>query len=435
MSAIEALQTIRSQFEAASHQSPCIQNLVAFVQDNPDVSSNNREQLLYFDRRNDRLLRGGYLSLVEPHVSATGIVPGIVWSYRLESQDKSNASGGASRFMDLAAHAWRVLESTCPEIIHHAKCPHRDSEDAGVASRVWLGDYWRFFKRDEILQQYEDMRSHGHDIDYDLLYVPREDEWLLVGVADRHPEHLWTWFVHNLAWAAGDRMPLRARRFTWHNRVQFTFHEIDELRSFGGFPDGKKLRLPLDWFGSELEGGVFLNSVWAIDEIIRLLSNSSAGQSTSVGVRKIDWSKLDSESFERLIFSILDASEDYENPEWLTTTNAPDRGRDISAYKITRDSLGHTRRFRVIIQCKHWQATSVSPTDVERAIAQRTLWGDPPVDELIIATSGRFTDPAVQVVENRNAGSERLHIRMWPDSELERILATRPELHPELVKD
>jgi hypothetical protein len=74
----------------------------------------------------------------------------------------------------------------------------------------------------------------------------------------------------------------------------------------------------------------------------------------------LNWSILDAEGFERLMFAIISSAEGYENPDWLMRTNAPDRARDLSVARVRRDSLGGVMRDRVIVQCKHWLSRSVA---------------------------------------------------------------------------
>ena len=109
-------------------------------------------------------------------------------------------------------------------------------------------------------------------------------------------------------------------------------------------------------------------------------------------------------------------------------TNAPDRGRDISAFRVFHDALGGTTRLRIIVQCKHWLKRSVAPRDVSDLKEQILLWDPPRVDVCIIATSGRFTSDAVAVVEKHNQSNQALRIEMWPDSHLERLIVRRPAL-------
>lgn len=143
---------------------------------------------------------------------------------------------------------------------------------------------------------------------------------------------------------------------------------------------------------------------------------------------KLKWGSLADEDFERLIFALISSETGYENPEWLMKTNAPDRGRDLSVYRIHNDALGGTLRQRVIIQCKHWQSKSVGPAEVGTLKEQMKLWEPPRVDVHVIATSGRFTSDAVALIERHNQSDSALRIEMWPESHLERLLASRPAI-------
>jgi hypothetical protein len=145
-------------------------------------------------------------------------------------------------------------------------------------------------------------------------------------------------------------------------------------------------------------------------------------------VARLKWDSIDEERFERLLFSLISQTPGYENPQWLTKTNASDRGRDLSVTRTHNDPLGGTIRQRVIIQCKHWLSKSVSLPDIAGTIEQMKLWEPPRVDILIVATSGRFTSDAIQYVEKHNQGDKGLRVEMWPESHLERLLASRPAL-------
>lgn len=144
--------------------------------------------------------------------------------------------------------------------------------------------------------------------------------------------------------------------------------------------------------------------------------------------RELNWNRLTSEGFERVVFSLITGEKGYENPQWLTSTSAPDRGRDLSVEQVIQDPLAGTTRRRVIIQCKHWQEHSVAVNDIESLQGQMRLWEPPKVDILIIATSGRFTSDAVALVERYNQADLALKILMWPESHLEMLLASRPAL-------
>jgi hypothetical protein len=142
----------------------------------------------------------------------------------------------------------------------------------------------------------------------------------------------------------------------------------------------------------------------------------------------LNWHVLDESQFERLLFSLLVDDAAYQNPQWLTQTNAPDRGRDLSAFRVIRDGLAGNLSQRVIVQCKHWQKRSVSPIDVALLKEQIQHWQPPRVDILIIATSGHFTADAVDLIEKHNLGDHAMRIEMWPSSHLEMLLAARPAM-------
>jgi hypothetical protein len=160
----------------------------------------------------------------------------------------------------------------------------------------------------------------------------------------------------------------------------------------------------------------------AVEDLGALVASKPRGPVTT----KLRWESLSAEDFERLLFNLVDRTEGYENPEWLTHTNAPDRGRDVSVYRHQLDPLVHNRRMRIIVACKH--QASVGMTDIVKLREQMRLWPEPKVDELIIATSGRFSTDAVQWIEDHTTKRELPRIEMWPESHLERLLASRPEL-------
>jgi hypothetical protein len=158
------------------------------------------------------------------------------------------------------------------------------------------------------------------------------------------------------------------------------------------------------------------------------LGTLAAAQPKGKVVTKLKWESLSDEDFERLVFSLISDAAGYENPEWLTHTNAPDRGRDLSVTRIITDPLSGATRRRILIQCRNWLTKSIGPRDVATLREQIVSWEPPKVDVLIIATTGRFTSDAVSAIEKHNAGDRALKIEMWPESHLERLLAERPAL-------
>jgi restriction endonuclease len=161
-----------------------------------------------------------------------------------------------------------------------------------------------------------------------------------------------------------------------------------------------------------------------IDDLAVLVRSKPGGRVST----KLAWEVLDAEDFERLLFNIVSDAEGYANPKWLTRTNAPDRGRDISVDRGLPDFLSGVMRQRIIIQAKHWLIKSIPPVEVLQAVTAVKLWEPPLVNILIIATSGRFTSDAVAWIEQHNHAGERPLIEMWPDSQLETLLAERPHL-------
>jgi hypothetical protein len=149
---------------------------------------------------------------------------------------------------------------------------------------------------------------------------------------------------------------------------------------------------------------------------------------SSLSAKKLQWGKLSAEEFERLIFSIVSAAEGYADVDWLMHTNAPDHGRDVGAMRLRTDSLSGFSQERVIIQCKHWTSRSIRPDEIAKEVVSVDHWTDPPVDVLVIATSGRFTADAVSWVERHNAKGVRPRVEMWNDAKLEMLLAERPHL-------
>lgn len=161
-----------------------------------------------------------------------------------------------------------------------------------------------------------------------------------------------------------------------------------------------------------------------VEDLSALVATRPTGPITTA----LSWSKIDDQTFERLIFTLISDTLGYENPEWLMQTRAPDRGRDLSVMRVIQDELSGTLRLRVVIQCEHWTSRSVSLSEVSSTKDQMSLWPNPRVDVLIIATSGRFTADAVTWIEQHNANGASPRIEMWPESHLERLLAARPAI-------
>jgi hypothetical protein len=187
--------------------------------------------------------------------------------------------------------------------------------------------------------------------------------------------------------------------------------------------------ITFDW--PEVSTGITLKSFSADEPVpvdtddLSEVVNAKPSGNVATGLA---WKRLSAEDFERLIFSLISNEAGYDNPEWLMATSAPDRGRDLSVTRVVKDPLTGTKRERIIIQCRHWLSRAVSPSDITALRDQVKLWEPPRIDELIIATSGRFSADAVDLVERNNQSDTSLKIQMWPESHLERLLAARPAL-------
>lgn len=204
--------------------------------------------------------------------------------------------------------------------------------------------------------------------------------------------------------------------------------DLQRHLSFGQLGDLHDI-ISLDW--PNVKAGLIANLYGEreplpveVDDLATLVSTKPSGPVAT----KLVWENLTAENFERLIYVLISSENGYENPEWLTKTNAPDRGRDLSAYRVYSDNLGGTIRHRVIIQCKYWLTKSVSLKEIVESREQMKLWEPPRVDIHVITTSGRFTSDAVDWVDRHNQSDSALRIELWPDSHLERILANRPAI-------
>lgn len=70
------------------------------------------------------------------------------------------------------------------------------------------------------------------------------------------------------------------------------------------------------------------------------LGTAAATQPSGPAATALNWEVLDPEVFERLLFNLLSVLPNFQNAQWLMRTNAPDRGRDISAERVIDDDAG-----------------------------------------------------------------------------------------------
>lgn len=206
------------------------------------------------------------------------------------------------------------------------------------------------------------------------------------------------------------------------------WRELQRHAWFGQLQDLNDIE-KLDWPSIR---AALMKDLYADDEPLPVnvtdLGNLVASKPRGNVITGLQWSNLDDEAFERLIFNVISNTKGYENPAWLTKTNAPDRGRDLSVTRVIVDQLSGTRRQRVIIQARHWLSRSVTLSDVVMIKEQMALWGEPRVEIVIITTSGWFTTDAIQWIEKHDENGEVPRVEMWPRSHLELLLASRPGL-------
>lgn len=88
------------------------------------------------------------------------------------------------------------------------------------------------------------------------------------------------------------------------------------------------------------------------------LGLAASGELTGTVATALPWSTLSPDGFERLLFNLLSDYRNHENVRWLTHTNAPDRGRDLSFDRLIHDPTGGVRVERVLVQAKHWLSRS-----------------------------------------------------------------------------
>ncbi|HZZ43284.1 MAG TPA: restriction endonuclease [Tepidisphaeraceae bacterium] len=138
-------------------------------------------------------------------------------------------------------------------------------------------------------------------------------------------------------------------------------------------------------------------------------------------IAPIKWEEMDDDAFERFVFNLVSNVPSYTNVRWLTQTRAPDRGRDLSANRTSDDPITGRRELRIIFQCKHWLSHSIGIKEITVITHQMDLWSPPPLDELVIVTSGRFATDAVQWIEKHNFERKNPRIVMCPNSQLESL--------------
>ena len=140
------------------------------------------------------------------------------------------------------------------------------------------------------------------------------------------------------------------------------------------------------------------------------------------------WEKLSAADLERVLFDILRSLEHHQNVEWLQKTNAADKGRDLSCERVLDLGVGSKRTERVVVQAKHWTQKSIGVREIADTVNLMRIQPPPVVKTLIFATSGTFTQTAVEWTETWNNKGDAPNVELWPHSRLEALLAKMPGL-------
>lgn len=226
-----------------------------------------------------------------------------------------------------------------------------------------------------------------------------------------------TQLVSELDRLVGNLVPGRARWSDLHRHLRFAApNDLSDI-------------VTMDWPSVKAELQISLYEdrepmPVGIDDLGELVRARPAGPVSTA----VDWSRLDGEAFEGLVFEIIRHADGYENANWLMRTNAADRGRDLEVQRVIQDPLTGTKRYRVIVQCKHWQSRSVGRRDLIECVESVGLWEPPKVDTLVIAASGRFSQDAVALKDKRDHDRLVPSVELWPDNHLELLLARRPHI-------
>lgn len=350
---------------------------------------------------------------------------------RAELEYPKGPSFGSSIEYDNLSRSWTDLLGGLPPIDGYRVVAHLpDIDDIG---RHWA-DYFDFDIPHELYQKLEAPRKEVEEYKYRLtrarataiadrlnhLVAAVDTSLRVISSDDSAAESDHYSAVENgvaeLDRLVGDAIERRGRWSDLRRHLRFgQGHDWDDIAALDWPTVRADVLAALDTTDRPL-------SVPAVD-LGTLASSKPAGGVTT----QLAWTSINEEQFERILFDVLSKLPRHQNVQWLTRTNAPDRGRDLSAERLIDDGTGAVRTERVIVQAKHWQSKSVSLSEISSNLAVIELW-QPRVHVLVIATSGRFTTDAVNWVEKRNDEGAQPRIELWPENKLESLLAPRPAL-------
>lgn len=259
-------------------------------------------------------------------------------------------------------------------------------------------------RMEEVVSEVDNLLHSSIESDLGREFPNGEDDW--ASLREKITE------INRLRGSATIRAS-RLRDFYRHTRFAEP-HDLHDIVS-QDWPNVRTALIDLVFEGEPL--------VVQVDDLQELVKSEPEGAVSS----KLDWGLLNQETFERLVFEILQNTKSYENVELLMKTNAPDRGRDISATRVLIDELNGTERRSVVFQCKLWLTKSVGVQEILVLLEEVKLWSRSFV-EVFVVTSGSFTQDAVDWREKREINNESPSVYFWPGTHLEHVLATRPAI-------
>jgi hypothetical protein len=344
----------------------------------------------------------------------------------------------ALRFAELQRSYVSILKGIPPIGDYQIEAVPSDLDAIGQArlDAMEIGEFeakrWVEDKIDEPTRQIAEYRFRFRDARLELIRHALQEliatiNRLVSGLASRVPNDLnkvqdpgWDELVaafEQVERLAGSQIPRTGRWSDLRRHLWFAEgHDLHDIANFD-WPSVRK----------DIEASLY-SELEPVPVGIENLRTLVEAKPTGAVTTRLNWEGISAEEFERLLFNLISDAEEYVNPQWLTQTNASDKGRDLSVERVITDALSGTQRQLVFIQAKHWTKKSVRPKDVAETLTEITLWEPPVVQSLIMATSGRFTADAVALIEKHNNEGKRPHIEMWPESHLEMLLARRPHL-------
>lgn len=206
-----------------------------------------------------------------------------------------------------------------------------------------------------------------------------------------------------------------------HDPLPFRWVITNSLEKGGGNIIGGNVHVPGKAFSGKNEG---VSISFNIGMGFPQMGFSKIGVKLKPPIRvciPFNWSVLDDEGFERLMFRLFFEMEDkYDNVEWLQKTRAADSGRDISAIRLENGN-------RLLIQARH-QISSITAPDVNTLVVKAETW-NPAFQEVVIVTSSTFTQEAVRWIDNHNTNpGNRPIVKAEPCGHLEVLLTKHPYL-------